>query len=70
VQLARRIPKPLHRERLLKPHCVTVGTSVTDFVTKAIKAIEEKLAHAGRPPGDAARHEGMSATIGVGKRRR
>jgi predicted HicB family RNase H-like nuclease len=38
VQLATRIPKPLHRE--LKLHCVTAETSVMDFVTKAI---EEKL---------------------------
>jgi predicted HicB family RNase H-like nuclease len=39
VQLASRIPKPLHRK--LKLHCVSVETSVMDFVTKAI---EEKLA--------------------------
>ena len=38
VQLASRIPKPLHRK--LKVHCVSVETSVMDFVTKAI---EEKL---------------------------
>ena len=38
VQLATRIPKPLHRE--LKLYCVEAETSVMDFVTKAI---EEKL---------------------------
>ncbi len=45
VQLATRIPKPLHRE--LKLHCVTTETSVMDFVTKAI---EEKLARSGGAP--------------------
>jgi hypothetical protein len=45
VQLATRIPKSLHRE--LRLHCVTVDTSVMDFV---VKAIEEKLAgSAGHP---------------------
>ena len=45
VQLATRIPKSLHRE--LRLHCVTVDTSVMDFV---VKAIEEKLAGSpGRP---------------------
>ena len=45
VQLATRIPKSLHRQ--LRLHCVTVDTSVMDFV---VKAIEEKLAgSAGRP---------------------
>jgi hypothetical protein len=39
VQLATRIPKSLHRE--VRLHCVTVETSVMDFV---VKAIEEKLA--------------------------
>jgi hypothetical protein len=47
VQLATRIPKPLHRERLLKLHCVTAETSVMDFVTKSI---QEKLARGGKPP--------------------
>jgi len=42
VQLATRIPKPLHRE--LKLHCVTAETSVMDFV---VKALEEKLARSG-----------------------
>jgi hypothetical protein len=45
VQLATRIPKLLHRE--LKLHCVTVVTSVMDFVTKAI---EEKLARSSGAP--------------------
>jgi hypothetical protein len=45
VQLATRIPKPLHRE--LKLHCVTAETSVMDFV---VKALEEKLARSGRAP--------------------
>ena len=45
VQLATRIPKSLHRD--LRLHCVTVETSVMDFV---VKAIEEKLAgSSGRP---------------------
>jgi hypothetical protein len=35
VQLATRIPKSLHRE--LRLHCVTVDTSVMDFVVKAIE---------------------------------
>jgi len=39
VQLATRIPKPLHRE--LKLHCVQAETSVMDFVVAAVK---EKLA--------------------------
>jgi predicted HicB family RNase H-like nuclease len=34
VQLATRIPKPLHRD--LKLHCVQAEISVMDFVTKAI----------------------------------
>jgi hypothetical protein len=38
VQLATRIPKPLHRE--LKLHCVKSDVSVMDFV---VKALEEKL---------------------------
>jgi predicted HicB family RNase H-like nuclease len=45
VQLATRIPKPLHRE--LKLHCVTADTSVMHFVTKAI---EEKLARSNGAP--------------------
>jgi hypothetical protein len=45
VQLATRIPKSLHRE--IRLHCVTVETSVMDFV---VKAIEEKLAGSGGPP--------------------
>jgi hypothetical protein len=48
VQLATRIPKSLHRE--LRLHCVTVGTSVMDFV---VKAIEEKLAGPGGRPAKA-----------------
>jgi predicted HicB family RNase H-like nuclease len=43
VQLATRIPKSLHRE--IKLHCVTIGTSVMAFVTRAI---EEKLARSRR----------------------
>jgi hypothetical protein len=38
VQLATRIPKPLHRE--LKLHCVMSDLSVMDFV---VKALAEKL---------------------------
>ena len=45
VQLATRIPKSLHQE--LRLHCVTVDTSVMDFV---VKAIEEKLAGSGGAP--------------------
>jgi hypothetical protein len=45
IQLATRIPKSLHRD--LKLHCVTVDTSVMDFV---VKAIEEKLAGSGGRP--------------------
>jgi hypothetical protein len=45
VQLATRIPKALHRE--LRLHCVTVDTSVMDFV---VTAIEEKLAGSGGRP--------------------
>jgi hypothetical protein len=45
VQLATRIPKSLHRD--LKLHCVTVDTSVMDFV---VKAIAEKLAGSGGRP--------------------
>jgi hypothetical protein len=44
VQLATRIPKSLHRE--VRLHCVTVDTSVMDFV---VKAIEEKLAGSSNP---------------------
>jgi len=43
VQLATRIPKPLHRT--LKLHCVTTDTSVMGFVVEALK---EKLARDGR----------------------
>jgi hypothetical protein len=39
VQLATRIPKPLHRQ--LKLHCVQSDTSVMGFVVAALK---EKLA--------------------------
>jgi predicted HicB family RNase H-like nuclease len=39
VQLATRIPKPLHRE--LKLHCVQADVSVMAFV---VQALEEKLA--------------------------
>ena len=42
VQLATRIPKPLHRA--LKLHCVMAETSVMDFV---VKALQEKLARSG-----------------------
>jgi hypothetical protein len=45
VQLATRIPRSLHRE--LRLHCVTVDTSVMDFV---VRAIEEKLAASGGRP--------------------
>ena len=41
VQLATRIPKPLHRE--LRLHCVYEEIPLMDFVSKAI---EEKLARA------------------------
>ena len=40
------IPKSLHRE--VRLHCVTVDTSVMDFV---VKAIEEKLAGSSNPRG-------------------
>jgi hypothetical protein len=53
VQLATRIPKPLHRN--LKLHCVTVDTSVMDFVVEAIK---EKLT---RSSGAPARRGGTKA---------
>jgi hypothetical protein len=43
--IARRTPKPLHRA--LKSHCVIVGTSVMEFVTKAI---EETLARSSDAP--------------------
>jgi hypothetical protein len=44
VQLATRIPKPLHREMRL--YCVEAETSIMEFV---IAALEEKLKrHAGR----------------------
>ncbi len=43
VQLATRIPKPLHRE--LKLHCVQADESVMGFV---VAALEEKLAKVGR----------------------
>lgn len=39
VQLATRIPKPLHRA--VKMHCTATDQSVMDFTTKAL---EEKLA--------------------------
>jgi len=42
VQLATRIPKPLHRK--LKLHCVEAESSVMDFV---VKALEEKLGRNG-----------------------
>lgn len=42
VQLATRIPKPLHRT--LKVHCVTGETTVMEFV---VAALEEKLAREG-----------------------
>jgi predicted HicB family RNase H-like nuclease len=42
VQLATRIPKPLHRQ--LKLHCVDTDTSVMEFV---VRALEEKLGKAG-----------------------
>jgi hypothetical protein len=42
VQLATRIPKPLHRE--LRLHCVSYETFLGDFV---IGAIREKLAKSG-----------------------
>ena len=43
VQLATRIPKPLHRE--LKLHCVRSETSLMEFV---IAALRERLARDGR----------------------
>ena len=42
VQLATRIPKPLHHK--LKLHCVINDTSVMEFVVTAVK---EKLTRAG-----------------------
>ena len=42
VQLATRIPKPLHRQ--LKLHCVETDSSVMEFV---VSALEEKLAKPG-----------------------
>jgi predicted HicB family RNase H-like nuclease len=42
VQLATRIPKPLHRQ--LKLHCVQSDSSVMGFV---VSAIEEKLSKSG-----------------------
>jgi hypothetical protein len=45
IQLATRIPKSLHQE--LRLHCVTVDTSVMDFV---VTAIEERLADSGGRP--------------------
>jgi predicted HicB family RNase H-like nuclease len=45
VQLATRVPKPLHRE--LKLHCVQAETSVMDFV---VAAVNEKLARDGGRP--------------------
>ena len=47
VQLATRIPKPLHRQ--LKLHCVQTDTSVMDFV---VTSLRDKLAReAGRKRG-------------------
>jgi hypothetical protein len=57
IQLATRIPKSLHRD--LKLHCVTVDTSVMDFV---VKAIEEKLAGAG---GRSAKGRGKRTSGGM-----
>ena len=57
VQLATRIPKPLHRE--LKLHCVTAEKSVMDFVTKAI---EEKLARSGGASAKASGDGGVSSS--------
>ena len=53
VQLATRIPKPLHRE--LKLHCVKSDVSVMDFV---VHALEEKLQ---REAGRAERRRARSA---------
>lgn len=50
VQLATRIPKPLHRE--LKFFCVTHDKSVMEFV---ITALEERLARKRRRVGSAKR---------------
>jgi hypothetical protein len=47
VQLATRIPKPLHRK--LRLHCVTTEITLTDFVTMALR---EKLAGSGGAPAD------------------
>ena len=49
MQLATRIPKELHRR--LKLHCVTLDTSVRDFVAAAIEA---RLPQTGRRRGRAA----------------
>ena len=54
VQLATRIPKPLHRQ--LKLHCVHADTSLMEFVVAALK---EKLARQGRG-GRRTRDDGMS----------
>jgi hypothetical protein len=53
VQLATRIPKPLHRE--LKLFCVTRDTSVMEFV---VAALEEKLAREERRARTAKRQRG------------
>jgi hypothetical protein len=42
VQLATRIPKPLHRQ--IRLHCVQHDTSVMDFV---VASVEEKLVKVG-----------------------
>jgi hypothetical protein len=46
VQLATRIPKPLHRA--LRLHCVTTGDTMLSFV---VEALEAKLAKGGRRTG-------------------
>ena len=53
VQLATRIPKPLHRQ--LKLFCVTRDTSVMDFV---VAAVDEKLARDGRRARRGKRQQG------------
>jgi predicted HicB family RNase H-like nuclease len=56
VQLATRIPKPLHRD--LKLHCVQAEISVMEFVTKAIG---EKLKGSSYSPAKTAKRQGRAA---------